>query len=101
LGQYGAHPSSLLDYRSCCCSDKLGVVTTALFNQKDFTETAILDDFGSSLEQSLRTQLTESNLFMGTNLRELVHTFRQRTLILVKAMMLQKRVRVPSMSNRT
>ncbi|KAJ7851670.1 transport protein Avl9-domain-containing protein [Mycena olivaceomarginata] len=72
--------------------DKLGVVTTALFNQKDFTETAILDDFGSSLEQSLRTQLTESNLFMGTNLRELVHTFRQRTLILVKAMMLQKRI---------
>jgi hypothetical protein len=50
-----------------------------LFNQKDFTETAILDDFGLSLEQSLRTQLTESNLFMGTNLRELVHTFRQRT----------------------
>ncbi|KAJ6508335.1 transport protein Avl9-domain-containing protein [Mycena sanguinolenta] len=72
--------------------DKLGVVTTALFNQKDFTETAILDDFGESLEQSLRTQLTESKLYMGTNLRELVHTFRQRTLILVKALMLQKRI---------
>ncbi|KAJ7256815.1 transport protein Avl9-domain-containing protein [Mycena haematopus] len=72
--------------------DKLGVVTTALFNQKDFTETAILDDFGSSLEQSLRSQLTESSLYMGTNLRELVHTFRQRTLILVKALMLQKRI---------
>ncbi|KAF7364855.1 UDENN domain-containing protein [Mycena venus] len=72
--------------------DKLGVVTTALFNQKDFSETAILDDFGSSLEQSLRTQLTESSLYMGTNLRELVHTFRQRTLILVKALMLQKRI---------
>ncbi|KAJ7034260.1 transport protein Avl9-domain-containing protein [Mycena alexandri] len=72
--------------------DKLGVVTTALFNQKDFTETGILDDFGSSLEQSLRRQLTESNLYMGTNLRELVHTFRQRTLVLVKALMLQKRI---------
>ncbi|KAF7348255.1 UDENN domain-containing protein [Mycena sanguinolenta] len=72
--------------------DKLGVVTTALFHQKDFTETAILDDFGESLEQSLRTQLTESKLYMGTNLRELVHTFRQRTLILVKALMLQKRI---------
>ncbi|KAJ7160086.1 transport protein Avl9-domain-containing protein [Mycena filopes] len=72
--------------------DKLGVVTTALFNQKDFSETRILDDFGSSLEQSLRTQLTESNLYMGTNLRELVHTFRQRTLVLVKALMLQKRI---------
>ncbi|KAJ7105491.1 transport protein Avl9-domain-containing protein [Mycena crocata] len=72
--------------------DKLGVVTTALFNQRDFRETGILDDFGSSLEQSLRGQLTESGLYMGTNLRELVHTFRQRTLILVKALMLQKRI---------
>lgn len=69
------------------------MVTTALFNQRDFRETGILDDFGSSLEQSLRGQLTESGLYMGTNLRELVHTFRQRTLILVKALMLQKRVR--------
>ncbi|KAJ7080511.1 transport protein Avl9-domain-containing protein [Mycena epipterygia] len=72
--------------------DKLGVVTTALFNQRDFRETSILDDFGSSLEQSVRGQLTESGLYMGTNLRELVHTFRQRTLILVKALMLQKRI---------
>lgn len=73
--------------------DKLGVVTTALFNQRDFTEVDILHDFGSSLEQSLRGQLTESGLYMGTNLRELVHTFRQRTLVLVKALILQKRVR--------
>lgn len=29
---------------------------------------------------------------MGTSLRELVHTFRQRTLVLVKALMLQKRI---------
>jgi hypothetical protein len=61
---------------------------------RDFRETGILDDFGASLEQSLRGQLTESSLYMGTNLRELVHTFRQRTLVLVKALMLQKRVRV-------
>ncbi|KAJ7274193.1 transport protein Avl9-domain-containing protein [Mycena rebaudengoi] len=72
--------------------DKLGVVTTALFNQRDFRETNILDDFAESLESSLRGQLTESGLYMGTNLRELVHTFRQRTLILVKALMLQKRI---------
>ncbi|KAE9408842.1 hypothetical protein BT96DRAFT_970339 [Gymnopus androsaceus JB14] len=72
--------------------DKLGVVTTALFQQRDFTEVQILDDFESGLELSLRTQMTESALYMGTNLRELVHTFRQRTLILVKALMLQKRI---------
>ncbi|KAJ4482391.1 transport protein Avl9-domain-containing protein [Lentinula aciculospora] len=72
--------------------DKLGVVTTALFLQRDFSEVQILDDFESGLEISLRTQLTESGLYMGTNLRELVHTFRQRTLILVKALILQKRI---------
>ncbi|KAF9061461.1 transport protein Avl9-domain-containing protein [Rhodocollybia butyracea] len=72
--------------------DKLGVVTTALFLQRDFSEVQILDDFESGLELSLRTQMTESGLYMGTNLRELVHTFRQRTLILVKALILQKRI---------
>ncbi|KAJ7780744.1 transport protein Avl9-domain-containing protein [Mycena maculata] len=72
--------------------DKLGVVTTALFNQRDFRETDILDDFSRSLELSVRSQLTESGLYMGTNLRELVHTFRQRTLVLVKALILQKRI---------
>ncbi|KAF5344864.1 hypothetical protein D9758_011603 [Tetrapyrgos nigripes] len=72
--------------------DKLGVVTTALFHQRDFSETQILDDFEAGLEPSLRSQLTESALYMGTNLRELVHTFRHRTLILVKALLLQKRI---------
>jgi hypothetical protein len=64
------------------CSAKLGVVTTALFNQRystfyhlsspesdlfvrDFTDASILDDFGTSLEHSLRGQLTESGLYMG------------------------------------
>nr|GAT49338.1 predicted protein [Mycena chlorophos] len=72
--------------------DKLGVVTTALFQQRDFTDLSILDDFASSLEQSVRSQLTESGLYIGTNLRELVHTFRQRTLVLVKALILQRRI---------
>ncbi|KAJ7643757.1 transport protein Avl9-domain-containing protein [Roridomyces roridus] len=61
-------------------------------HQRDFSETGILDEFGSSLEQSVRGQLTESGLYIGTNLRELVHTFRHRTLILVKALILQKRI---------
>ncbi|PPQ68833.1 LOW QUALITY PROTEIN: hypothetical protein CVT25_008881 [Psilocybe cyanescens] len=87
--------------------DKLRVVTTALFLQRDFRDSSILDDFAASLERSLRTQLTESGLYMGTSttthqyelnqvvgtsIRDLVHTFRQKTLILVKALMLQKRI---------
>ncbi|KAF9560885.1 hypothetical protein CPC08DRAFT_459598 [Agrocybe pediades] len=72
--------------------EKLRVVTTALFLQRDFRDSSILDDFAASLERSLRTQLTESALYMGTSIRDLVHTFRQKTLILVKALLLQKRI---------
>ncbi|KXN82796.1 Late secretory pathway protein AVL9 [Leucoagaricus sp. SymC.cos] len=76
--------------------DKLRVVTTALFQQRDFSDTSILDDFAVNLEPSLRGQLTESGLYMGlkltSNRREFVHTFRHRTLILVKALILQKRI---------
>ncbi|KAF9054829.1 transport protein Avl9-domain-containing protein [Panaeolus papilionaceus] len=72
--------------------EKLRVVTTALFLQRDFSDYSILDDFGASLEPSLRGQLTESGLYMGTSIREFVHTFRQKTLILVKALMLQKKI---------
>ncbi|KAH8114416.1 transport protein Avl9-domain-containing protein [Phellopilus nigrolimitatus] len=70
--------------------DRLGVVTRALFSQRDFRETGILVDFKSSLELSLRTQLTESALYMGV--RELVHKFRNRTLLLLKSLILQKRI---------
>ena len=46
-------------------SDRLGVITRALFAQRDFSDMSILDDFYSSLEHSLRGQLTESGLYMG------------------------------------
>ncbi|KAJ8593958.1 hypothetical protein M405DRAFT_730502 [Rhizopogon salebrosus TDB-379] len=70
--------------------DRLGVVTRALFEQRDFSDTSILVDFGASLEVSLRTQLTESGLYIGS--REFVHTFRHRTLVLLKALMCQKKI---------
>ncbi|KZT55479.1 hypothetical protein CALCODRAFT_437159, partial [Calocera cornea HHB12733] len=72
--------------------DKLGVVTRAYFNQLDFAETDILVDFYASLEGSLSGQLTESALYMGTSLREFVHKFRHKTLVLLKMLMLQKKI---------
>lgn len=72
--------------------DRLGVVTRALFEQRDFSDTSILVEFGASLEISLRTQLTESGLYIGTSIREFVHTFRHRTLILLKALICQKKI---------
>ncbi|KIP02780.1 hypothetical protein PHLGIDRAFT_111646 [Phlebiopsis gigantea 11061_1 CR5-6] len=72
--------------------DRLGVVTQALFAQRDFSDLSILDEFYDALESSVRSQLTESGMYMGTSLRELVHTFRQRTLVLLKALLLQKKI---------
>jgi hypothetical protein len=48
--------------------DRLGVITQALFAQRDFTDKSILTDFYESLEIGLRSQLTESGLYMGTSL---------------------------------
>lgn len=119
-GPYAPRSSQLLR------RDKLGVVTRAFFNQRDFSETDIVVQFYERLEGSLRTQLTESGLYMGMlcptprrnganiqlrhkpvscksdslnsvlmefHRRELVHAFRHRTLVLLKALMLQRRVR--------
>ncbi|KDQ20941.1 hypothetical protein BOTBODRAFT_151915 [Botryobasidium botryosum FD-172 SS1] len=70
--------------------DKLGVVTRAFFNQRDFRETSILYDFYAGLEVSLRSQLTESGVYMGE--RELVYKFRHRSLTLLKLLLLQKKI---------
>ncbi|WWC91958.1 uncharacterized protein L201_006911 [Kwoniella dendrophila CBS 6074] len=72
--------------------DNLGVVTRAYFAQRDFTQTEILEDFYTSLETSLEGKSNEGAIYIGTSLRELVHKFRHRTLVLLKLLMLQKRV---------
>ena len=43
------------------------MVTKALFAQRDFTDMTILEDFHTSLELGLRSQLTESGLYMGAS----------------------------------
>ena len=48
--------------------DKLGVVTRAFFNQRDFRDHSILTEFCDGLESSIRAQLTESAVYMGMSL---------------------------------
>lgn len=84
--------------------DRLGVVTKAFFAQRDFGSTQILQDFYTSLEASLEGKAGESAIYMGelpkslceltsgTSLRELVHKFRHRTLVLLKMLLLQRRI---------
>ncbi|KAL8278586.1 hypothetical protein RQP46_009078 [Phenoliferia psychrophenolica] len=80
--------------------DKLGVITRAFFAQMDFEDKSILVDLYSSLEIPVEPRVgpggssganEDGEMYMGTSLRELVHKFRFKTLMLLKLLMLQRR----------
>ncbi|CBQ68417.1 conserved hypothetical protein [Sporisorium reilianum SRZ2] len=76
--------------------EKLGIVTRAFFAQGDLADVDILVDFHSTLEMGLQSggmsHDRETVMYMGTSLRELVHKWRFKTLMLVKLLLLQRRV---------
>ena len=78
--------------------DRLGVVTRALFAQRDFSELSMLADFRDSLlatvarEDADEDGERESGMLMGTSVRDIVHRFRLKTLVLVKLLLLQRRI---------
>src|SRR5688572_26817161 len=72
--------------------EKLGIVTKAYFNQKDFAQVDILINLHSSLNASLGSDIPESTMYIGTSLRELVHKFRFKTLVLLKLLLLERRI---------
>eukprot|EP00842_Homolaphlyctis_polyrhiza_P005943 jgi/Hompol1/634/HPOL_004247-RA len=71
---------------------KLGLVTQAFFAQRDFTKIEILDTLYENLDASVRMPFTDATLHMGISLRELIYKFRQKTLQLVKLLLLGKRI---------
>jgi len=73
---------------------KLGMVTEALFAQKDFSHLDILDTLYESLAAMIPKSgpIPDSSLYMGISLRDLVYKFRQKTLILFKLLLLGRRV---------
>ncbi|KAI7852856.1 AVL9/DENND6 domain-containing protein [Circinella umbellata] len=71
---------------------KIAVITSAWFNQKDFTKLDILYDFYHNLQSTYHGPIDDSTLYMGTSLRELIHKFKSKTLILLKLLLLEKRI---------
>nr|KAJ3419731.1 late secretory pathway protein avl9 [Polyrhizophydium stewartii] len=71
---------------------KLGLVTQAFFAQRDFTKVEILDTLYENLENSVYSPYTDTILYAGISLRELIFKFRHKTLQLVKLLLLGKRV---------
>ncbi|KAI8899329.1 transport protein Avl9-domain-containing protein [Globomyces pollinis-pini] len=71
---------------------KLGLVTQAFFAQRDFTKLEIIDNLFTNLNTTIRYPISDATLFMGVSLRELVFTFKAKTLQLFKLLLLGKRV---------
>jgi Transport protein Avl9 len=76
--------------------ERLSVVTTAWFAQREFTDTEILKRFQESLqdEKERGVGLAEEDReeYLGMSLRELVREFKWQTLVLFKCCLLQPKV---------
>ena len=76
--------------------ERLSVVTSAWFAQREFSDVEILRRFQDSLaDEKERGQLNEEvdrDQYLGMSLRELVREFRWQTLVLLKCCLLQPKV---------
>ncbi|KAF4126865.1 Transport protein Avl9 [Geosmithia morbida] len=75
---------------------RLGIVTKAWFDQRDFTDVDILKRFQESLSEEKSRGILEEEAdrdqYIGMSLRELVHEFRWQTLVLLKCCLLQPKM---------
>jgi hypothetical protein len=80
--------------------ERLGVVTTAWFAQREFSDVEILRRFQESLADEKRRGLLNEeehrDEYLGMSLRELVREFRWQTLVLLKCCLLQPKVLLDS-----
>ena len=73
--------------------ERLSVVTSAWFAQREFTDTEILRRFQESLkEEKEREEEEDREEYLGMSLRELVREFKWQTLVLFKCCLLQPKV---------
>ena len=74
--------------------ERLGVVTSAWFAQREFSDTEILRRFQESLREEKERGGEEEDReeYLGMSLRELVREFKSQTLVLFKCCLLQPKV---------
>ena len=69
---------------------RLRITTQLWFAQRDFGDVELLKRFQESLGG--RERESEGERYFGMSLREVIHEFRSQTLVLVKALLLQRKV---------
>ncbi|OLL21666.1 Late secretory pathway protein AVL9 [Neolecta irregularis DAH-3] len=72
--------------------EKLGVITSAYFAQKDFEDVEIIKHFYESLEALFKNGMDSADLYMGMTVRALLYKFRWKTLVLLKALLLEHKI---------
>ncbi|PYI06909.1 avl9 protein [Aspergillus sclerotiicarbonarius CBS 121057] len=72
--------------------EKLSVVTSAWFAQRDFSDVDILKKFREGLVISLKKDEGSKDQNLGLSLREMIHEFKYQTLVLFKALLLQPKM---------
>lgn len=81
--------------------DKLSIVTNAFFRQKDFSDRAIISSLYDSLKATYMPSdvpspanfsQRENQLYVGLCLRKILHDFNRNALVLLKALLLEKKI---------
>ncbi|KAL2839172.1 transport protein Avl9-domain-containing protein [Aspergillus pseudodeflectus] len=72
--------------------EKLSIVTSAWFAQRDFSDLDILKKFHEGLIISLEKDEVFKDQTLGLSLREMIHEFKFQTLVLFKALLLQPKM---------
>lgn len=72
--------------------DKLGIITNALFLQRDFTDKTIIDTLYDNLNSIEFADRDESHLYVGLSLRKVIFDLRKDVLVILKAMLLEKKI---------
>ncbi|EED21587.1 Avl9 protein, putative [Talaromyces stipitatus ATCC 10500] len=72
--------------------EKLSMVTSAWFAQRDFSDVDILKKFRESLIASLKNEEAQKDTYLGLSLREMIHAFKSQTLVLFKCLLLQPKM---------
>ncbi|XP_076360717.1 late secretory pathway protein AVL9 homolog [Tachypleus tridentatus] len=72
---------------------KLELITHVYFNERDFSKVALLEETYKNLNSLLSPDLVwGSQVFLGLSARDLILTFKHKTLILFKLLMLERKV---------
>ncbi|RMZ46753.1 avl9 protein [Aspergillus flavus] len=72
--------------------EKLSIVASAWFAQRDFSDIDILKKFRESLVINLNKDESFKDQNLGLSLREMIHEFKYQTLVLFKALLLQPKM---------